>query len=44
YTEMKGVEDHAAFMTVGQIHNFGYLGALLGLILASIVMWRARKT
>jgi hypothetical protein len=43
YTESIGVTDPAAFVTVGQIHNFGYLGALLGLVLAGIVVRRDRR-
>ena len=31
------------FMLVGQIHNFGYLGALVGLVTALIVVRRARS-
>lgn len=31
------------FMLVGQIHNFGYLGALVGLVAALIVVRRARS-
>ena len=30
--------DPAAFVTVGQIHNFGYLGAILGLVIAGIAV------
>lgn len=30
-----GVEDLKAFARVGQIHNFGYLGAIVGLIVAT---------
>jgi len=33
---MESLDDPAAFHTVGQIHNFGYLGALLGLIMAGV--------
>lgn len=42
YTESLGVVDPADFVTVGQIHNFGYLGALLGLIIAGILVRRDR--
>ncbi|MGI9241755.1 MAG: hypothetical protein ACR2RV_13215 [Verrucomicrobiales bacterium] len=42
YTESIGVSDPAAFMTVGQIHNFGYLGALVGLVAAGIAVRRDR--
>jgi hypothetical protein len=43
YTESIGVEDPAAFVTVGQIHNFGYLGAAIGLVIAGVAVRRARK-
>jgi hypothetical protein len=43
YTESIGVTDPAAFVTVGQIHNFGYLGALLGLVIAGIAVRRGLK-
>jgi hypothetical protein len=43
YTESIGVTDPAAFVTVGQIHNFGYLGALIGLVIAGIAVRRGRK-
>lgn len=43
YTEAIDVTDHAAFMTVGQIHNFGYLGALIGLVIAGIAVRRERN-
>lgn len=42
YTDSIGVADPAAFVTVGQIHNFGYLGALLGLVIAGIAVRRDR--
>ncbi len=42
YTESIGVNDPAAFVTVGQIHNFGYLGALLGLVIAGVAVRRDR--
>ena len=32
------------FMLVGKIHNFGYLGALAGLIVALILVRRDRRT
>ena len=37
------VTDHESFMTVGYIHNFGYAGALLGLLLALILLSRTKK-
>ncbi len=43
YSEAIGVVDHGAFMTVGQIHNFGYLGALIGLVIAGIAVRRERN-
>ena len=43
YTESIGVTDPAAFYTVAQIHNFGYGGAVLGLIFAGIAVRRARN-
>jgi len=38
-----GVEDVRAFTHVGYIHNAGYLGGLLGLILAVAVVLRNRR-
>lgn len=38
------VENHEAFMTVAYIHNFGYAGALVGLILALILLHRNKTT
>lgn len=35
-----GVEDLKAFARVGQIHNFGYLGAIVGLM---VVTWGLRR-
>ena len=42
YTESIGVTDPAAFVTVGQIHNFGYLGAVVGLVAVGVAVRRDR--
>lgn len=35
-----GIENLPAFVRVGHIHNFGYLGALVGLIVAGVIARR----
>ena len=37
------VVDQEAFMTVGYIHNFGYAGALVGLIIALLFLYRSKR-
>lgn len=38
-----GLVDPAAFITVGSIHNFGYLGGLLGLVAGVLSILRQRR-
>lgn len=37
------VQDYESFMTVAYIHNFGYAGALAGLVFAFLLLWRRKK-
>jgi hypothetical protein len=43
WQESNGVEDLVSFARVGYIHNFGYLGALLGLIASAMGVGRDKK-
>jgi len=36
------IHDRVAFMKVGYIHNFGYSGALLGLLFAILLLYRSK--
>ena len=42
WREQNDVEDLAAFARVGYVHNFGYLGALAGLVVAVMRLRRER--
>lgn len=35
--------DVPSFVTVGTIHNFGYLGAIAGLFLSQLYIWKRKQ-
>lgn len=38
-----GLADYAGYIKAGSIHNFSYLGSLLGLVVASIYLFRHKR-